>query len=258
MNEMEQKIVENLASVKRRWLVMSGKGGVGKSTVTAQLAVRLAAKGWKVGVLDVDVHGPSQSGLFGLRGQQHVAHGDRLQPFVYGQGIKIVTMQGFLPREDEAIIWRGPVKIGLIQQLLGETDWGELDVLLIDSPPGTGDEPLTVAQSVPDCAGIMVTTPQEVALADVRKSIQFAAAAKLPLLGIIENMSGIVCPSCGHCHYPFQRGGGALLAAERDIPFLGALPLDPQVVLGGDRGEPAQAFSAACEEAWEGILQKLM
>ena len=140
MSEMT-KIEKNLAGIKRRWLVMSGKGGVGKSTVTAQLAVRLAAKGWKVGVLDADLHGPSQSGIFGMRGQQHTAVRDRIQPFTHGPNVKVVTMQGLLNTPDEALIWRGPLKIGLIQQLLGDTDWGNLDVLLMDSPPGTGDEP---------------------------------------------------------------------------------------------------------------------
>ena len=252
------KIEKNLAGVKRRWLVMSGKGGVGKSTVTAQLAVRLAAKGWKVGVLDADVHGPSQSGIFGMRGQQHTAVGDRIQPFMHGPNVKVVTMQGLLNTPDEALIWRGPLKIGLLQQLLGDTDWGKLDVLLMDSPPGTGDEPLTLVQDVPQCEGIVVTTPQEVSLADVRKSLNFAAAVKLPLRGLIENMSGFICPDCGHCHYPFGQGGGEKLAAEKNIPFLGALPLDPMVMLGGDQGLPDQAVSPACEEAWERVLANLM
>ena len=257
MSEMT-KIEKNLAGIKRRWLVMSGKGGVGKSTVTAQLAVRLAAKGWKVGVLDADLHGPSQSGIFGMRGQQHTAVGDRIQPFTHGPNVKVVTMQGLLNTPDEALIWRGPLKIGLIQQLLGDTDWGNLDVLLMDSPPGTGDEPLTLVQDVPQCEGIVVTTPQEVSLADVRKSLNFAAAVKLPLRGLIENMSGFICPDCGHCHYPFGQGGGEKLAAERNISFLGALPLDPLVMLGGDQGLPDQAGSPACEEAWEQVIAKLM
>jgi len=257
-DEQSQKINQFLQKVDHKIVVMSGKGGVGKSTVAANLAVFLSNQGYKVGLLDVDVHGPSISGLFGLTGLKLITTGDQIQPYSYTENLKILSIQGLLDHPDSPLIWRGPVKIGIIRQFLADVNWGPLDFLIIDSPPGTGDEPLTVAQTVTGCRAVIVTTPQEIALADVRKSIQFCQAVNMPVLGIIENMSGFVCPSCGATHEIFKSGGGEKTAADANIPFLGRLPIDPAVVIAGDAGQGIDSLTSRTKETMQEIVERLV
>ena len=235
-NVQDQKINEFLNNVKHTLLVMSGKGGVGKSTVAANIATFLSEAGLSVGLLDVDMHGPSIAGLMGLTGLPLNTIGERIQPYLVNENLKVVSVQGFLQNPDHAVIWRGPLKIGVIRQLLADVDWGALDYLIIDSPPGTGDEPLTVAQTIPGCHAVVVTTPQEIALADVRKSLHFCQRTGMNVLGIVENMSGFICPNCGSTHDIFKCGGGEQMARDWNIPFLGRIPIDPAVVQDGDCG----------------------
>jgi Mrp family chromosome partitioning ATPase len=204
----DQRIDSFLQNVKHKFLVMSGKGGVGKSTVATNLAVFLSNAGYNVGLLDVDVHGPSVAGMLGMTGLQLNFIGNQMQPYLYKENLKVISIQGLLDQPDQPLIWRGPVKIGIIRQFLADVNWGPLDYLIIDSPPGTGDEPLTVAQTIPGCEALIVTTPQEISLADVRKSLEFCRTVKMNVLGVIENMSGFVCPNCGTMHEIFKSGGG--------------------------------------------------
>ena len=234
----DQRIAQALGKVKHSILVMSGKGGVGKSTVAVNLAVALARAGRKVGLLDVDLHGPTAPVLLGLVDQRPDVAGNLLHPIEHASGVKMLSMGNLLDIADRAVIWRGPKKIGAIRQFIGDVQWGELDYLIIDSPPGTGDEPLTVAQTVPGAVALIITTPQEVSLADVRKSINFCQTVEMPVLGIVENMSGFMCPSCGHVEPIFGAGGGAEMARKLGLTFLGAVPIEPAIVRGGDQGKP--------------------
>jgi ATP-binding protein involved in chromosome partitioning len=235
----DEKVNGRMASVKHKVLVLSGKGGVGKSTVAVNIAVALTAAGKKVGLLDVDVHGPSVPNLLGVAGMPLHGKGDVVHPFEIGTNLKVMSI-GFLLRSgDDAVIWRGPMKYNVIKQFLGDVEWGELDFLVIDSPPGTGDEPLSVAQLVtkPDGA-VIVTTPQNLALIDVRKCITFCRQLSLPVLGVVENMSGFVCPKCGERTDIFKAGGGEEMARDMGVPFLGRVPIDPGIVSASDEGKP--------------------
>lgn len=256
--EQDQKITSFLQNVTHKIVVMSGKGGVGKSTVATNLAVFLSNQGYKVGLLDVDVHGPSIAGLLGLTGLRINIIDNQFQPYYYTDNLKVVSIQGLLDQPDAPLIWRGPVKIGIIRQFLADVAWGALDFLIIDSPPGTGDEPLTVAQTIPGCQAVIVTTPQEIALADVRKSIQFCQTVKMPVLGVIENMSGFVCPSCGNVHDIFKSGGGEKTAAKYHLPFLGQLPIDPSVVTAGDAGKSIDTLTSHTNEKMQHIVDQLL
>jgi len=235
----EKALHDNMAAVRHKLFVVSGKGGVGKSSVTVNLAAALARRGMKVGVLDVDLHGPSVPRLLGLSGQIMADERGHMLPVRCAENLCAISMDALLPDHDTAIIWRGPVKSGVIRQFLTDVTWGPLDVLLIDSPPGTGDEHLTVMDAIPDARAIVVTTPQEVSLADVRKALDFLNQVKAPILGLVENMSGLVCPHCGKEINVFCKGGGEKLARSKGIPFLGAIPLDPAAVVAADRGIPA-------------------
>lgn len=239
----DRKISDFLSSVKHTLLVMSGKGGVGKSTVAANIAVFLSNEGHSVGLLDIDMHGPSIAGLMGLTGLPLNTVGERIQPYLVSENLKVMSMQGFLQHPDQAVIWRGPLKIGVIRQLLADVDWGRLDYFIIDSPPGTGDEPLTVAQTIPGCQAVVVTTPQEVALADVRKSLHFCQQTGMNVLGIVENMSGFVCPTCGSLHNIFKSGGGERTALDWGVPFLGKIPLDSAVAEASDCGRSLETVT---------------
>ena len=258
LNDQDKRISAFLWKVKHKLVVMSGKGGVGKSTVAANLAIALSEKGYNVGLLDVDLHGPSIAGILGLTGIPLNADGDRLLPYQYNEHLEVMTVQGLLADPDEALIWRGPLKIGVIRQFLADTNWSELDYLIVDCPPGTGDEPLTIIQTIKDAQAVIVTTPQEVSLSDVRKSISFCQQTQLEILGIVENMSGFVCPDCGAVHNIFKSGGGAKLAAERGINFLGKLPIDPQVVDSEDIGNPTAAMSPKTKEALETVVNNII
>lgn len=227
-----------LKNIKRKVLVLSGKGGVGKSTVAASLAVSLAKQGKKTGLLDVDLHGPSITGMFGLYDCPVNADEKGIpMPVKAMQNLKIVSVGMMLGSINDAVIWRGPMKYNVIKQFLQDVDWGVLDCLVIDSPPGTGDEPLAVAQLTGcDTSAVVVTTPQQVALSDVRRSISFCEKLDLPIIGIVENMSGLACPHCGGKINLFNSGGGEKLAAETGVSFLGGIPFEPEIVNCGDHG----------------------
>lgn len=240
MEKIEDKrIAATLARIKNRLLVFSGKGGVGKTTVAANLAVALAQRGMEVGLLDVDIHGPNLAKMLGVEGQRMNAVGEnRIIPVPVTQNLKLVSMAFLLASPDLAVIWRGPLKMRAIQQFLSDVEWGDLDWLVVDSPPGTGDEPLSVAQLIPATGAVIVTTPQEVSLLDSRKAVSFARRLDLRVVGIIENMSGLVCPHCGKRIDLFKEGGGERAAKELGVPFLGRIPIDPNIVESGDSGEP--------------------
>lgn len=233
-------ITRSLGKIKNKILVMSGKGGVGKSTVAVNLALGLAKKGHKVGLMDVDLHGPDICRMLELNGSLEVpqAPDSLIPPLVYNENVKVVSLEYMMRDRDEAIIWRGPLKIQAIRQFVADMDWGELDYLVVDAPPGTGDEPLSVAQTVPNVQAVVVTTPQAVALADVRKSINFCKTVEMPIVGVVENMSGFICPHCDNTVDIFSSGGGEKTARDFELPFLGKVPMDPRVVVGGDSGKP--------------------
>jgi len=232
-----RKLVSNLSHIRHTVAVLSGKGGVGKSTVAVNLAMALALAGQKVGLLDVDIHGPSVPTMLGLEGKAAMARADKLIPFDVA-GVKIMSMGFFLESQDEPVIWRGPMKMKMINQFLADVDWGDLDYLIIDSPPGTGDEPLSVCQLIGRLDGaVIVTTPQRVASVDVRKAITFCRRLNVPVLGVVENMSGFVCPECGRVTYILRSGGGKIMSDEMGVPFLGSIPLDPAIADAGDSGQ---------------------
>lgn len=237
-SEDDKKVREHLKRIQNKLLVMSGKGGVGKSSVAAYLSLGLAKLGYKVGLLDVDLHGPSIPGILGVSGMFQMDEASKCMiPRDYNDHLGVVSIQCLLEDRDSAIIWRGPVKHGVIKQFIADVAWGELDFLVIDSPPGTGDEPLSVAQTIPDAHAIIVTTPQEVALADVRKSINFCRKVQMSILGLVENMDGLICPHCNQEIPLFSKGGGSRTAIKMNIPYLGSLPFEPRVVEAGDQGK---------------------
>lgn len=219
--------------------VGSGKGGVGKSTVAAALAVTLNRLGAKVGLMDADVYGPSVPHLLGLSGRPAVSGDKRIQPIRLMNDLPVMSM-GFLVESDQAVIWRGPMLHGAIQQFLSDTDWGELDYLVIDMPPGTGDIALTLSQQIPIAGAVVVCTPQEVALLDAVKAIAMFRKVKIPVAGMVENMSGFLCPECGKTYDIFGRGGARAKAEEMDVPFLGGLPIDIDLRTAGDEGRLAE------------------
>ncbi|MBT3377849.1 MAG: Mrp/NBP35 family ATP-binding protein [Lentisphaerae bacterium] len=249
-------IAARMAQIKHKIIVLSGKGGVGKSTVAVNLARALHQAGNTVGLLDADIHGPSVPKMLGMERDQVMPTELGILPVSRGPGFNVMSIGFLLPDSDNAVIWRGPLKNRMIQQFLKDGQWGALDYLVIDLPPGTGDEPLTVAQSIPNADGaIVVTTPQQVAIADVRKCISFCRQLKLPVLGVLENMSGFVCPHCSEHVDIFASGGGETMAKDMAVPFLGSIPIDPAIGVAADSGiafmdaQPdspaAQAFSAA-------------
>ncbi len=237
--EDRQEIAGQLSHIGHKILVLSGKGGVGKSTVAANLALFLGEQGNKVGLLDIDIHGPSIPKLLGLENSRAEGSEHKILPVSVGENLKVMSIGFLLDRSDTAVIWRGPMKYGVIKQFLKDVRWGELDYLIVDSPPGTGDEPLSVAQLIQDVDGaIIVTTPQELSLIDVRKCIDFCEKLRVPVIGVIENMSGFVCPNCGERVDIFKAGGGARMARELRVPYLGSIPIDPAIVVASDAGRP--------------------
>ena len=238
--EIEQdQIRHRMNQIKHKILVLSGKGGVGKSTVAANLAVSLSLAGKSVGLLDIDIHGPSIPKILNLEDKKLMVFGDAIMPIPVSANLVVMSIGFMLQDKDNPIIWRGPMKYQMIKQFLKDVEWGQLDYLIIDSPPGTGDEPLSVIQLLekPDGA-VIVTTPQQLALSDVRKGVSFCRSLNLPVIGVIENMSGFVCPQCGHITDIFKSGGGENMALEMNIPFLGKIPIDPQIVDACDSGQP--------------------
>lgn len=230
---------ENLKKVKHKILVLSGKGGVGKSTVAANLALSFSMNGSEVGLLDVDIHGPDIPKMLGIEDERLIGSDGGIIPVLYPPHLKVMSMAFLLSDRDSPVIWRGPLKMKAIEQFITEVNWGELDYLIMDLPPGTGDEPLSIAHLIPDADGaVIVTTPQDVALLDSRKAVNFVRTINLPIIGIIENMSGFRCPHCGEEIQLFKEGGGEKAAKELGVPFLGRVPLDPRIVETGDSGKP--------------------
>jgi len=240
MEVQDAEIREKLKEFKNKILVMSGKGGVGKSTIAAYLSVGLARKGFQVGLMDVDLHGPSIPRLLGLKGEIVSSPGLKKGiPLSYLPNMQVMSIEALLGDKDTATIWRGPLKIGVIKQFINDIAWSNSDYLIIDCPPGTGDEPLTIAQVIPDTKAIIVTTSQEISLADVRKSINFCHQVNMEILGLIENMSGLKCPHCGKTIDLFKKDGGMITAKKAGLTLLGSLPLEPDIVLEGDNGSVA-------------------
>ncbi len=264
-----QALQSRMCRIKHKIMVLSGKGGVGKSTVAVNLAVALAMAGKQVGLLDIDIHGPSVPKLLHIEGAPIAGseHSLSAVPVAFGAGMLKVMSIGFLLRgKDTAVIWRGPMKYGVIKQFLTDVEWGDLDYLVVDSPPGTGDEPLSVAQLIEKADGaVIVTTPQEVAVQDVRRCIDFCRQVDLPVLGVVENMSGFTCPKCGEHITIFGADGGRRMAEEMGVPYLGAIPIEPAVVVSGDNGTPivqaqphsetAKAFGRIVRSILDGRLE---
>lgn len=250
---------EKYKGVKHTIMVMSGKGGVGKSTVAVNLAVTLSKKGFKVGLLDADINGPDDPKMLGVEKEKLFANEEGgILPIETKYGVKVISMAFLLPSEETAVIWRGALRHKAVQQFLEDVVWGDMDYVILDMPPGTGDEALTVSQLVPDADGIVVVvTPQDVALLDAKKAINFASQLKLPVLGIIENMSGFVCPHCGNTIDIFKKGGGEKSAKEHKVSFLGRIPLVTDVVEKADEGIPAVEVSDTMNDIFGGITTEL-
>lgn len=263
-NEMSQKIQDSLSRIKTVLFVMSGKGGVGKSSVSTNLAASLADRGFKTGLMDVDLHGPSIAQMFGIKSLLNAApDGKTLLPTQCGENLKVVSMQSLIQDPNQSVIWRGPAKAGMINQFIGSVKWDDLDFLVVDAPPGTGDEPLTVVQTIPHAKALIITTPQDVALADVRKSINFCQTVNIEILGLIENMGPFKCPCCNETIELFKSGGGKRTSEKMNIDFLGTIPFDPEVVKACDDGTPISLknkennFSVTLNTVIDLILKKI-
>jgi len=260
----QERLKSKLSHIKHRVMVMSGKGGVGKSSVATNLAVALSQDGLYVGILDADIHGPNIPKMLGIESRQVEGSGKGMIPVEVFPNLKVISMAFFIGDRDNPVVWRGPLKHNAISQFLGEVEWGPLDFLVIDLPPGTGDEPLSVAHLIKNVDGsVIVTTPQDVALLDSRKAVTFSRMLSIPVIGIVENMSGLICP---HCHKEislFKKGGGEKAARDLKVPFLGRIPIDPEMVTDCDRGMPfvmahpdseaAKAFEKIAERTKEYI-----
>lgn len=247
---------QRISGIDRIIAVASGKGGVGKSTVASNLAVALARRGRKVGLLDADIYGPSQPKMMGVSKRPSSPDGKTIEPLV-AHGVTMMSI-GLMLKEDEAVVWRGPMLMGALQQLLGQVAWGKLDVLIIDLPPGTGDVQLTLCQRTQLTGAIVVSTPQDVALLDARKALDMFGKLKTPVLGLVENMSTYVCPNCGHESHIFGHGGVAAEAAKLDLPFLGELPLALDVRVAGDAGTPIAATDSPLTQPYLALADRLI
>ena len=270
MQEQEKRLKIRMAKIKHKLAILSGKGGVGKSTISANLAIALARKGHKVGVLDADIHGPSIPKILGIRGRELTAgriEGLGIFPVKGPLGIKVISMDFLLSDDETPVIWRGPMKMGAIRQFLADVAWGNLDFLLIDLPPGTGDEPLSIMQLIPDIDGIlMVTAPSEVSQIVVKRAIGFTRELRVPLVGVIENMGGFVCPKCGAEFDILGTGGGQKISKELGVPFLAKIPIDQKICEDSDRGTPfiiehaetpaAKAFMRVVDKVEEYLKQR--
>jgi ATP-binding protein involved in chromosome partitioning len=247
--------------VKHVILVLSGKGGVGKSTVSVNLAFALANHGKNVGLLDLDFHGPNIPKMLGIEDQRPAVLAQTIEPVHVTGNLAVMSMAFLLPDTSTPVVWRGPMKMGAIQQFLAEVNWGSLDYLVVDLPPGTGDEALTIAQLAPNVRGaVIVTTPQDVAVMDAIKAAKFIEKLELPVLGIIANMSGMICPHCGGTIDLFSRGGGKKAAEDLGVPYLGAIPLDPEMVKAGDEGRPfiLQKADSPTRKAVDAVMENLV
>lgn len=247
-----QALQETLNKIKNKVLVFSGKGGVGKSTVSVNLAAALTRRGYKVGLLDIDFHGPSVPKLAGVEGMEPPYENAKIIPVVAPAGFKVISIGLLMEDQGAAVVWRGPMKMSAVQQLLRDVEWGELDFLLIDAPPGTGDEPLSVIQTIKNLTGaVLVTTPQQVAISDVRRSANFCQQVEVPIIGIVENMSGFVCPKCGEITPIFSAGGAQELCKETGINLLGSIPLDVEVMIASEEGSPFVLKNSTAGQAFE-------
>jgi ATP-binding protein involved in chromosome partitioning len=260
--EQEQNVKTKMGKIKHKIAVISGKGGVGKSTVAVNLAVAFAMHGHadRVGILDADIHGPSVPKMMGLAGQRLQRVPSGVFPPSGTLGIKVVSMDFLLPDENSPVIWRGPLKMTAIRQFLSDITWGDLDILLIDLPPGTGDEPLSIAQLLPEMDGVVIVTiPSQVSQIVVKKSAFFARQLRMPIIGIMENMSGFVCPHCRNKVDIFESGGGLKIAKELGIPFLGSIPIDQKICEDADRGEPfiVKHSNSAASKSFMQIVKKI-
>jgi Mrp family chromosome partitioning ATPase len=261
IDPMKAKIIAALKDIDHVLVVASGKGGVGKTTVSVNIATSLAKRGFSVGILDADITGPNVPKMIGLEDERPGYDQDqkKILPIESSYGVKVISMEFLLENKSDAVIWRGPLKMGAINQFLGDVKWGHLDYLIIDLPPGTSDEPLSVAQMIPRADGvIIVTTPQEVALLDVKKSISFVQKVGLNVLGLVENMSGFHCPHCNEEINIFSKDGGKNAAKELNIPFLGDIPIDPQIVPLADSGKPIVAIEGSSQKALEKIIDNII
>jgi len=259
--ELQQKKIDTtLQKIKNKIIVMSGKGGVGKSTIAVNLAVALSEQGYKVGLMDIDFHGPNTLKMLHLEKQKLQSDGESLIPLNYSKNLKVVSMAALLETSDTAVIWRGPLKIGAIKQFIADVRWEKLDWLIIDSPPGTGDEPLSIAQIINNSKSIIVTTPQDISILDIRKSVNFCKQLKIKIIGIIENMSSFFCPHCGKKIEIFKSGGGKKTAKQMNLKYLGALPLDEKIMEASDKGIPylSQFNQSDAGKAFEKIIKKIL
>ena len=259
--EEKEALRRNMAKIANKIIVLSGKGGVGKSTVAVNLAFSLAEKKYKTGLLDIDIHGPSVPKLLGLEKKTLEIANERILPVEYNEYLKVMSIGFILGNSDDAVIWRGPLKMGIIRQFLTDVEWGNLDYLIVDSPPGTGDEPLSIGQLIENPkSAIIVTTPQDVALTDVRKSITFCKKLNLPIAGVVENMSGFVCPHCGKTTDIFKTGGGERLAKDMGLAFLGSIPIEAQIAVNGDSGKPFTEKSSigSAQKNFTHIVEKII
>jgi len=250
-----------MKNIKHKIVVLSGKGGVGKTTVATNLAMSFAKKDLKSGILDVDIYGPNVPKLLGLEGQHPAADGEKIQPIIGPLGVKVMSMGFLLQKNDDAVAWRGPLVARAISQFLSDVRWEALDMLVVDLPPGTGDEILSVLQSIPDISGvIIVSTPQEVAVLDARRAIQLVRKMNVPILGIVENMVEFVCPSCGEAHKLFGEGAAAEASEKYAVEHLGTLPFDPRVIALSDEGTPfvVEEPDSKVAKDFETIVQKLI
>lgn len=262
MLEQEQRLKTNMSKIRHKIAVISGKGGVGKSTVTVNLAVAFATYGHvgRIGILDADIHGPSVPKILGLEGQRLQMEPAGIFPATGQMLIKVVSMDLLLPDENAPVIWRGPLKMTAIRQFLSDVTWGDLDVLLIDLPPGTGDEPLSIAQLLPEMDGVVIVTiPSAISQSVVKKAVTFAKRLGLPIIGVVENMSGFVCPHCGNTVDIFQSGGGKKIAEELQIPFLGSIPLDQKISEDSDKDTPfiTKESTSVAARAFMEIVKKI-
>jgi ATP-binding protein involved in chromosome partitioning len=254
-----QRLQSRMCRIKHKIVVLSGKGGVGKSTVAVNLAAALRLAGLRVGLLDIDLHGPSIPTMLGMEDARPKAAVEGFAP-IDKDGLKVMSIGFLLADKDDAVIWRGPRKMGAIQQFLSDVTWGDLDYLVVDTPPGTGDEQLSLCQLVEGLEGaVIVTTPQRVASADARKSINFCRALNIPVLGVVENMSGFVCPKCGELSELFCSGGGNETSRKMNVPFLGKIPVDPQVAQACDSGRPfiSEFARTPTADSMTAIIQQL-
>ncbi|HUV80777.1 MAG TPA: Mrp/NBP35 family ATP-binding protein [Candidatus Bathyarchaeia archaeon] len=259
MRGQHEAVEASMAKVKHTIMVMSGKGGVGKTTVAANLAFALGMKGLDVGLMDADIHGPNVPKILGIEDKRPEVKEDKIYPVPVTPRLRAISIGFLLPSQDSSVIWRGPMKMNALRQFISDVEWGELDYMIVDLPPGTGDEPLSVVQLMEEIDGaIIVTTPQDLALLDSRKAVNFAEILKVPVIGMVENMSGFVCPHCGKEVNIFKYGGGERAAEELGVPFLGRMPLDPQMVEAADSGTPfvlqrESKVSKAFEEIVENV-----